>query len=91
MHVRLANDWTGPDHVRHRAGDFVEVDNVTLAELEAGGYVSTEEEGPRPGDSPDPEPEQTIDPQPTDGTEEKQDDQKPGGTRPESENWPPIS
>jgi|GEM_PF-4986369 len=43
MFVRLATDWTGPGETRHRAGDVVEVDNVTLAELEAGGYVATED------------------------------------------------
>lgn len=45
MYVRLANAWTDQHGARHQAGDTVEVDNVTLAELEAGGYVTTNEEG----------------------------------------------
>lgn len=44
MYVRLANAWTDQNGARHQAGDTVEVDNVTLAELEAGGYVTTNED-----------------------------------------------
>lgn len=39
--MRLTGDWTGPDRARHHAGELVEVDNVTLAELEAQGVVAT--------------------------------------------------
>ncbi len=44
VYVRLANDWVDRNGVGHGAGDTVEVDYVTLAELEAGGYVSTDEQ-----------------------------------------------
>lgn len=44
MYVRLVQDWIDLAGNPHRAGDAVDVDNVTLAELEAGGYVSTDEQ-----------------------------------------------
>lgn len=44
MYVRLANAWTDQGGTSHDAGETVEIDNLTLAELEAGGYVGTEEE-----------------------------------------------
>ncbi|BCJ36653.1 hypothetical protein Athai_41560 [Actinocatenispora thailandica] len=90
MLVRLAADWTGPGEARHRAGDLVEVDNVTLAELEAGGFVATEEKPKREESRPD---EETS----TDGSgsaETTQPDPEPepdtsGGIRPNG--WPGIS
>lgn len=45
--MRLTGDWTGPDRARHHAGELVEVDNVTLAELETQGVVATSPEEPR--------------------------------------------
>jgi len=37
--VRLASDWIDPEGREHHAGEFVGVDPVTLAELEASGVV----------------------------------------------------
>jgi hypothetical protein len=44
VHVRLARNWTDPTGAAHAAGDLVDVDAVTLAELEATGVVATERE-----------------------------------------------
>lgn len=86
MLVRLAADWTGPGDARHRAGDLVEVDNVTLAELEAGGFVATEEtpkrEEPRPDDEESTEDTGTTKP-------EQSEPDKSGGVHPNG--WPGIS
>jgi hypothetical protein len=38
--VRLARGWVGYGGSVHRAGDFVDVDAVTLAKLEACGVVT---------------------------------------------------
>lgn len=38
--VRLARGWVGYGGAVHRAGDFVDVDAVTLARLEAAGVVT---------------------------------------------------
>jgi hypothetical protein len=37
--VRLARGWVGYGGSVHRAGDFVDVDAITLAKLEACGVV----------------------------------------------------
>jgi hypothetical protein len=42
VYVRLAKDWTDGNGTKHSAGDMVDVDAATLAELEASGIV----EGP---------------------------------------------
>jgi hypothetical protein len=39
VQVRLARDWTDGTGSEHTAGDLVEVDTITLAELEATGVV----------------------------------------------------
>jgi len=39
VYVRLARDWTDHGGAMHGAGDLVDVDAVTLAELEADGTV----------------------------------------------------
>ena len=39
MQVKLARDWTDGTGAEHAAGDLVEVDTITLAELEATGVV----------------------------------------------------
>jgi hypothetical protein len=39
VQVRLARDWTDTTGNEHAAGDLVEVDTITLAELEATGVV----------------------------------------------------
>jgi hypothetical protein len=39
VQVRLARDWTDGTGADHEAGDLVEVDTITLAELEATGVV----------------------------------------------------
>jgi hypothetical protein len=40
VYVRLARDWTDATGAAHAAGDMVDVDAVTLAELEATGVVT---------------------------------------------------
>ncbi|MGH3682083.1 MAG: hypothetical protein ACRDT2_17745, partial [Natronosporangium sp.] len=45
VYVRLAQDWTDPSGSKHQAGDTVDVDAATLAELEAGGVVEEAPEG----------------------------------------------
>lgn len=39
MYVRLAMPWADPSGTVHGAGEFVDVDVVTLAELEEQGVV----------------------------------------------------
>ncbi len=39
MYVRLAMPWADPSGTVHSAGEFVDVDVVTLAELEEQGVV----------------------------------------------------
>ncbi len=95
MYVRLANDWTGPDHARHRAGDLVEVDNVLLAELEAGGFVATEEEfhqhtARRSHDREPETKEPETKPAPT-GPDRTGDGDEPDGANPDQTSWPPIT
>ena len=46
MQVKLARDWTDPTGASHHAGDIVEVDTVTLAELEQTGVVTPNWAGP---------------------------------------------
>jgi hypothetical protein len=41
--VRLARGWIGYGGAVHRAGEFVDVDAVTLARLEASGVVTPSE------------------------------------------------
>lgn len=40
VYVRLEGDWTDPQGNLHRAGETVDVDAGTLAELQAAGLVS---------------------------------------------------
>lgn len=102
MYVRLAADWTGPDRTRHHAGDVVEIDNVTLAELEAGGFVATEEEQPKPAEpeSADAD-ESTADAETstadtdestagTDGSKAAGTDKGDGVADPKQTSWPPV-
>jgi len=49
VYVRLAADWADPSGAVHGAGEFVDVDIVTLAELEERGVVENAEEIDRPG------------------------------------------
>ena len=44
MYVRLAVDWADPTGAVHNAGEFVDIDVVTLAELEEQGVVDNPEE-----------------------------------------------
>jgi len=46
VQVKLERDWTDGTGASHAAGDLVEVDTVTLAELEATGVVKTDWAGP---------------------------------------------
>jgi len=39
--VRLAAEWTDPFGIAHNAGDVVDIDVITLAELEERGVVHT--------------------------------------------------
>jgi hypothetical protein len=48
VYVRLATDWADPNGAVHGAGEFVDVDVVTLAELEERGVVENPEEIGRP-------------------------------------------
>lgn len=95
MYVRLANAWTDQNGARHQAGDTVEVDNVTLAELEAGGYVTTNEEEkttttpaagwPGPGSEPadDPKAKKTTETTESGGSDD-------GIAKPDSDGWPGV-
>ena len=44
VYVRLVREWTDATGVAHAAGDMVDVDAVTLAELEATGVVTNVED-----------------------------------------------
>lgn len=48
MYVRLAVAWADPSGALHRAGEFVDIDVVTLAELEEQGVVENPEEAGKP-------------------------------------------
>ncbi len=49
MYVRLAAAWADSAGATHRAGDFVDIDMVTLAQLEERGVVvENSEESTRP-------------------------------------------
>ncbi|HET8660419.1 MAG TPA: hypothetical protein VFM55_15635 [Micromonosporaceae bacterium] len=50
VYVKLAKDWTDSDGSAHSAGDMVDVDAGTLAELEANGVVAAWP-GPTGGDT----------------------------------------
>ena len=52
VYVRLARDWTDVGGADHGAGDLVDVDAVTLAELEADGVVATADDEPDPWPGP---------------------------------------
>lgn len=52
MLVRLAVSWTDPFGIAHDAGEVVDIDAVTLAELEERGVVDNLDGGPEEwGDS----------------------------------------
>ena len=46
MLVRLAAGWIDPFGITHSAGDVVEIDAITLAELEEQGVVENVDGGP---------------------------------------------
>jgi hypothetical protein len=48
VYVRLAVDWADPSGAVHGAGEFVDIDVVTLAELEEQGVVENPEEINKP-------------------------------------------
>jgi hypothetical protein len=48
VYVRLAVDWADPSGAVHGAGEFVDIDVVTLAELEERGVVENADEINRP-------------------------------------------
>lgn len=54
VYVRLAKDWTDGDGTAYAAGDMVDVDAGTLAELEAAGIVAGPGEGGGDTDWPGP-------------------------------------
>ena len=89
VYVRLARDWTDDGGSGHIAGDLVDVDPVTLAELEADGVVASAEraEGDEdqpdawPGPtSPDPDVEPAVEPASWPGPTEADPDAWPGPT-----------
>lgn len=53
--VRLARGWVGYGGSVHRAGEFVDVDAITLAKLEACGVVTCWEATEPPGDTDRPD------------------------------------
>ncbi|HEX6967297.1 MAG TPA: hypothetical protein VF174_00490 [Micromonosporaceae bacterium] len=57
VYVRLESEWTDPQGTTHAAGDMVDVDAVTLAELQATGIVSEEADwaGPTGGTELEPD------------------------------------
>lgn len=46
VYVRLARDWTDRSGSARRGGELVDVDAVTLAELEQSGVVASAERSP---------------------------------------------
>jgi hypothetical protein len=48
VYVRLAAAWSDPAGMVHHAGECVDIDIVTLAELEGRGVVENSEETNRP-------------------------------------------
>ncbi|HEY2672757.1 MAG TPA: hypothetical protein VGJ07_20610 [Rugosimonospora sp.] len=62
MYVRLAAAWADPSGAVHHVGEFVDIDVVTLAELEEQGVVENAGEeneeqgfvGPSKGEEQDP-------------------------------------
>jgi hypothetical protein len=81
--VRLAREWTDTAGTAHVAGDAVDIDAVTLAELEAVGVVANAERATAPRDPGD-------DPQWPGPTDPEGDDPRwPGPTEPEpGDLWP---
>jgi len=73
VYVRLAMPWADPSGRVHGAGEFVDVDVVTLAELEEQGVVENagedfeETEFIGPGEGSDDEGQQFIGPGESDG------------------------
>lgn len=54
VYVRLEKEWTDPEGRTHAAGDTVDVDAATLAELQASGIVGEQTAWPGPtGDDKD--------------------------------------
>lgn len=55
VYVRLDAEWTDSDGISHAAGEMVDVDAGTLAELEAQGIVGAQAEwaGPTGTESTD--------------------------------------
>jgi hypothetical protein len=91
VYVRLAQDWTDDGGTAHIAGDMVDVDAVTLAELEADGVVEAAEKAddgagteawPGPT-SPSPDVEPAAWPGPTSPSPDVEPAAWPGPTAPE--------
>ncbi len=53
VYVRLARGWTDDEGAAYAAGDMVDIDAVTLAELEAEGVVATQDAATRDGATQD--------------------------------------
>jgi hypothetical protein len=63
VYVRLARGWTDAGGADHGAGDLVDVDAITLAELEADGVVAAADGEPESWPGPtSPDPGQPDDP-----------------------------
>lgn len=45
VYVKLAREWTDGTGAAHEAGDMIDVDAVTLAELEATGVIAGPDAG----------------------------------------------
>lgn len=60
MLVRLAAEWTDPFGVDHHAGDVVDIDVITLAELEQRGVVQAMSNEPEEWSGPGEETEEAA-------------------------------
>ncbi|WP_034594401.1 hypothetical protein [Hamadaea tsunoensis] len=57
MLVRLAAGWVDPFGIAHDAGDVIDIDAITLAELEEQGVVENVDGGPEEWGAEEVEPE----------------------------------
>jgi hypothetical protein len=91
MLVRLAVPWIDPAGVVHGPGEHVDIDAVTLAELEEQGVVENMTDPKADWNGPDgTETKTTIDPKPDwngpDGTKPQTDWNGPDSTEPDEDN-----
>ncbi|MDT5037384.1 MAG: hypothetical protein QOE03_2569 [Micromonosporaceae bacterium] len=85
VYVRLAQGWTDGGGAAYDAGDMVDVDPVTLAELEADGVVASADRSDS-GTDPWPGPTGPTGPQPDDDGDRRWP--RPTGSDPKPYRWP---